>query len=86
MTATVKKGQKKGSKKKAPFPSLPPSADVVTISGREYIIAPFDEFKEWEEDKALAALVAERLEDGTPHLSLEEFEKRIGQKKKSRKK
>ena len=34
-----------------PTIDLPPSASVVEISGREYIIAPFDEFKAWEESR-----------------------------------
>lgn len=82
MTVTTRKGPRK----KAPVASLPPSADIVTISGRDYIIAPYDEFREWEADRALAALMSERLAEGDSGISLEEFEKRIGQKRKGRKK
>ncbi len=34
-----------------PAIELPPSASVVKISGREYIIAPLDEFKAWEKNR-----------------------------------
>jgi hypothetical protein len=49
--------------KKEAWPPLPPSADVAVIAGREYLIAPLDEFAEWCEDQALLPLVKERLEN-----------------------
>ena len=84
MTATTKKAIKKPVTANKTI--LPPSADVITISGREYIIAPLDEFQEWEEDKWLSTLIAERIEDGGPYIALEEFEKRLNQKNKGQKK
>jgi hypothetical protein len=48
--------------KKADRSPLPPFADVAVIAGREYLIAPLDEFAEWCEDQALLPLVKERLE------------------------
>jgi hypothetical protein len=39
---------------------LPPSANVVEISGREYVIAPLDEFKVWDEERGREALANER--------------------------
>lgn len=84
MTTTTKKDVKKSVNKKRTL--LPPSADVVVISGREYIIAPLDEFQEWGEERMLAELMAERLEEGGPYISLEEFEKRLDRKNKGREK
>ena len=84
MTTTTEKNPKNRQTKKASH--LPPIADVVKISGREYVIAPLDEFREWEEDKALKELMAERLEDNGPYISLEEFEKHLFRKAKGRKK
>lgn len=84
MTTTAKRTAKKNLSKKPAV--LPPSADVVKISGREYLIAPLDEYREWEEDRALAALMAERLDGDGPYVSLDEFEKMLARKNKRRKK
>lgn len=85
MTTTVaKKSTKKRSRRRADF--LPPSADVVSISGRDYIIAPFDEYQEWEEDRALLAIMDERMADGGPYITMEELEKHLDEKNKGRKK
>ncbi len=65
---------------------LPPSADVVVISGRKYVIAPLDEFQEWEEDRRLASVMRERLQDGEAMISFEEFEKRLVQKNRGKRK
>ena len=67
-------------------PPLPPSAEVVTLSGREYVIAPLDAFRDWEEDRAFAALMAERLRDDGEYISFDEFEKHLDRKKAGRKK
>ncbi len=83
-TTTTMKTTKKRTGKRQSF--LPPSADVVKISGREYIIAPLDEFKEWDEDRTLAALMEERIKEGGPYISLEEFERHLDQRNKGRKK
>lgn len=84
MPTTTKKTMGKRTKKKKTL--LPPSADVVKISGREYIIAPLDEFQEWEEERALAALMSKRLDEAGPYLSWAEFEKRLDRKTKGQKK
>lgn len=84
-TATKKtKTPKRRGGKKNDVSSLPPSADVITISGRDYIIAPLDEFREWEEDRALAALMAERLATDEELIPLEEVERRLDAKKRGR--
>ena len=62
--------------------SLPPSAEVVTLAGREYVIAPLEEFHEWSEDRTLVKLMAERMEEDAEYVSLEEFEQRLDRKKK----
>ena len=59
---------------------LPPSANVITLSGRKYIITPLDEFQAWEEDRRLASIMRERMNDGERMISFEEFEKRLDQK------
>lgn len=86
MTVTTKKSAGKVGKaapkrgrKNSGIP-LPPSADVVEISGREYIIAPLDEYRDWEEERALAALMRERINDGDPLIPFEEFESRLDRK------
>lgn len=83
MTTAVRKNAKKRPNKKS---FLPPSADVVKIAGREYVIAPLDEFQEWGEDRMLALLMEDRLEEDGPYMSMEEFEKRLDRKNKGRKK
>jgi hypothetical protein len=65
---------------------LPPSADVITVSGRKYIIAPLDEFQEWDEDRQLASIMRERMHDGESMISFEEFEKRLDQKNRGKRK
>ncbi len=82
MTTTMPKTAKKQSCKKNSF--LPPSADVVKISGHEYLIVPLDDFREWDEDRMLAALMAKRLESDEELIPIEEVEKRLDAKKKKR--
>ncbi len=83
MTTTAKKTPKARSRSRAPF--LPPSSDVVNISGREYVITPLDEFQEWEEDRALLAIAEERLADGGSWITAEEFKKRLAKSNARRK-
>ncbi len=86
MTTMTKKSPKKRSRSPRVLRDmLPPSADIVEISGREYLIAPFDEYQEWEEDRALMAIVEERLNDGSTPISYEEFTKRLDRQNKGRK-
>ena len=83
MTTTTKKGTPKRIGKNRDH--LPPSADIISISGRKYLIAPLDEFQEWDEDRLLLRLVTERIEEGGPYIALEEFEKRLEQRNKGKK-
>ena len=75
---------KKRTAKRASF--LPPSAGVTDVAGQKLLIMPLDDFEEWLEDIALSALVEERIEEGGPYISLEEFEHRLDKKNKGRKK
>ncbi len=43
------------------LPPLPPAADVAKISGTEYLVMPLEQYYEWYEDHALAAIAADRL-------------------------
>jgi hypothetical protein len=86
MTTTAKKAPKTRSRSRARDAYLPPSADIVEISGREYIIAPLDEYAEWEEDRELMAIVEERLANGGSWLTAEEFKKGLAERNARRKK
>lgn len=69
MTTTTKK---RVARRKAP-PFLPPTADVATIAGRDFVIVPLDDFDEWYEDHLLAVLANERAKDNSrPSRSAEE--------------
>lgn len=80
-TTTKKKGATKARSRKKPEHSLPPSAEVVNLSGRDYLIVPMDEFQEWDEDRMLIALMAERLASDEELIPLEEVERRLDAKK-----
>ena len=83
MTKAKKTAKPRASKKQ---PLLPPSAGVTNVAGQKLLIIPLDDFEEWLEDIALSALVEERIEEGGPYISLEEFERRLDQRNKGRKK
>ena len=63
---------------------FPPSAEIVKLSGREYLIVPMEDFQDWDDDRMLAALMAERLASNEELIPLEEVEKRLDAKKKRR--
>lgn len=85
MTTTTKKNTKKRTTGKKTFPPLPPSADVVEISGRDYVIAPLDEYSEWYEDQLFASLVEERLRQPNPKIvPFSEIEAALDKKRKGR--
>ncbi len=63
---------------------LPYSAEVLNLSGRDYLIVPLDDFEEWDEDRQLTALMAERLAVDEELIPLEEMERRLDAKKKKR--
>lgn len=81
MTTTAKRTTKKRAGKQDALP-LPPSAGKATIDGKEYVVIPADEYAEWYEDQALAALAMERLERQS-HLAVpfEEVEARLDRKR-----
>lgn len=83
MTTTVQP-KKTLKKHNAGKQDLPPSAEVLNLSGHDYLIVPLDEFREWDEDRMLAALMAERLASDEELIPLEEVERRLDAKKKKR--
>ena len=92
MTTMTKKAKKPGNAttrrvgKKTKRSQLPPTADVASIAGKEFVIMPLEDFEEWQDDMMLTALVTERLEDGEAFIPFEEIEARLDQRKKRRKK
>ena len=64
---------------------LPPTADVAKIAGQDFVIMPLDDFEEWQEDRLLAAVVAQRLAKGEESTPFEEMEARLDRRTKGRK-
>lgn len=89
MTTATKKAAGK-TKKAAPkrtgrrngMPPVPPTANVVEIAGREYVIAPLDDYDEWLQDQLLAAIASERMaREGNLTIPWTEARKRLAGKK-----
>ena len=78
--ATAEKKTKFCSRGKPP---LPPDSGVAVIAGKEYLIAPLDEYDDWMQDRLLAAVAADRLDNGrgSPE-PFENMEKRLDRKRK----
>ncbi len=83
MTTTVKT-KRTGKRRGAERNNLPSSAEVLKLSGRDYLIVPLDDFEEWDEDRQLAALMAERMAADEELIPLEEVERSLDAKKKMR--
>ena len=64
---------------------LPPTADVARIAGKDFIIMPLNDFEEWQEDKLLAAVAAQRLGSGEEIVPFEVIEARLDSRTQGRK-
>jgi hypothetical protein len=80
MTAMEKKPKLRNRRKKPP---LPPESGVAIIAGREYLIAPLAEYDDWMQDRLLAAVAFDRLENNnSPAIPFDEMEKRLDRKRR----
>ena len=78
MTTATKTRSRKSRKNR-----MPPSADVATIAGREFLIIPLDEYDDWYDDHLLGLLMTERMTDPNQKIvPFSEIEKRLDKKGK----
>lgn len=86
MTAATKakKPVKKSAAGKKARPQLPPSAGITVVDGREFVIMPLDDFEEWQDEQAFAALMRERIESDEPTIPFSQMMAKLNKGRKGR--